>query len=283
MSKRSKNATTARETLKILEQGFYINQRNQQVKLAQIQHQAVAGSVHYRPEMFADVFAKRNTILAAGKTPVVTEVANATTLSAARRLKAEGSAKVLALNFASAKNPGGGFLSGSQAQEESLARASGLYATQQAQFAFYEHHRSGHSCLYSDHVIYSPSVPVFRDDAGTLLAQPWQCHFLTAAAVNAGAVRQNEPQRKNQIIPIMEQRTRMVLAGAIAHGCDALVLGAWGCGVFKNDPFVVAGIFAKILAESPSEGQFRHIDFAVYDPSGTGATLAAFQSQFASA
>lgn len=274
---RQQRAQMGQETLSILESGTYRASDGTLVSIGDALAASTAGTVLHRPADYASLLQVVKTRPARGETAIT--VSSGTTLEAGQSLVGRYE-NVACLNFASAKNPGGGFLSGSQAQEESLARASGLYATQQAQFAFYEHHRSGHSCLYSDHVIYSPSVPVFRDDAGTLLAQPWQCHFLTAAAVNAGAVRQNEPQRKNQIIPVMEQRTRMVLAVAIAHGCQALVLGAWGCGVFKNDPFVVAGIFAKILGEAPFAGQFRYIDFAVYDPSGTGTTLAAFQSQF---
>jgi uncharacterized protein (TIGR02452 family) len=275
---RQQRAQMGQETLTILEGGSYWASNGSLVSIGDALAASVAGAVLYRPVDYQSLLKAVEAHPAPGETTIT--VSSGTTLEAGQALVGKYK-NVVCLNFASAKNPGGGFLSGSQAQEESLARASGLYATQQAQFAFYEHHRRGHSCLYSDHIIYSPSVPVFRDDAGTLLAQPWQCQFLTAAAVNAGAVRQNEPERERQIIPVMEQRTRMVVAAAIAHGCQALVLGAWGCGVFKNDPVVVAGIFAKILGETPFAGQFRHIDFAVYDPSGAGATLAAFKEQFA--
>ena len=34
---------------------------------------------------------------------------------------------------------------------------------------------------------------------------------------------------------------------AAHHRCDVLVLGAWGCGVFRNDPDMVAGIFRELL------------------------------------
>lgn len=187
---------------------------------------------------------------------------------------------VACLNFASAKNPGGGFLGGAQAQEESLARASGLYPTLQTQLAYYAYHRAGSSCLYSDHAIYSPGVPVFRDDGGQLLDTAWTCDFITCAAVNAGAVRQNEPQHMGQIVPVMAGRTRMVLAIALVNGCRTLVLGAWGCGVFHNDPATIASVFARVLAEAAFRNRFEHIEFAVHDPTPAGATLAAFKAQF---
>ena len=97
---------------------------------------------------------------------------------------------------------------------------------------------------------------------------------LTAAAVNAGAVRQNEPQHIARFVPAMEQRMRTVLAVA-AQGCDALVLGAWGCGVFRNDPAMIAALFKQVLAEPIVRGRFRHITFAVYDPAPQPATFRA--------
>ena len=94
------------------------------------------------------------------------EVTAETTLAAARRLGGDAACLV----FASARNPGGGFLTGAQAQEESLARASALHSCRQAAPQFYAVHRQQPDLRYSDRVIYSPSVPVFRDDDGTSLA-----------------------------------------------------------------------------------------------------------------
>ena len=144
-----------------------------------------------------------------------------------------GETRVLALNFASAKNPGGGFLKGSQAQEESLARASGLYACINPIQTGYEANRRNASCLYTDHMIYSPDVPVFRDDDDLLLDHPYLVSFLTAPAVNAGEVRLKEPgnvvpDRGGDAVGRMEK----VLSLAVVHGHEVLVLGAWGCGVF---------------------------------------------------
>jgi uncharacterized protein (TIGR02452 family) len=86
----------------------------------------------------------------------------------------------VALNFASATSPGGGFLSGARAQEECLARCSGLYACL-ADNPMYGFHRARRDALYSDYAVYSPDVPVFRseDPAGTLLDEPWLCSFIT--------------------------------------------------------------------------------------------------------
>ena len=88
----------------------------------------------------------------------MTEVTNETSLSAARRMGPDAACLV----FASAKNPGGGFLSGAQAQEESIARSSALYPCQTAAGEFYSFHRRQGDLRYSDRVIYSPHVPVIR-------------------------------------------------------------------------------------------------------------------------
>jgi uncharacterized protein (TIGR02452 family) len=84
--------------------------------------------------------------------------------------------------FASAKNPGGRFLTGAQAREESIARSLALYPCQQAAGTFYDFHRHQRDLRYSDRIIYSPAVPVFRADDGTLLDEPCEVSFLTAAA-----------------------------------------------------------------------------------------------------
>ena len=183
-------------------------------------------------------------------------------------------------NVSCATNPGGGFLLGSQAQEESIARSSGLYLTLQGKPEYYEYHRALDSSLYSNHIIYSPNVPIFRDDDGNLLEQPWSSAFITAAAVNAGAVRKNEPNHISDILPTLQERARMVLAIAAVRGSEALVLGAWGCGVFQNDPLEVANIFANLLKESMFENRFARVEFAVFDTSTSKAAYNAFLETF---
>ena len=173
------------------------------------------------------------------------------------------------LNFASARNPGGGFLSGSQAQDESLARASGLYASISRMTEYYEANRRQRSALYTDHMIDSPRVPVFRDDADRLIDEPWCVSMITAPAANAGAVRSNEPENGPLIAEVMGRRIAYVLALAAHQGHDGLVLGAWGCGVFANDPGEVASLFAdQLLGDGHYAGAFSEIIFAVLDRRG---------------
>lgn len=202
--------------------------------------------------------------------PTTVEVTDESSLAAARRL-GPGTA---CLVFASARNPGGGFLNGAQAQEEAIARSSALYATQTAVPEFYEHHRRDGSLLYSDRIIVSPRVPVFRDDDGALLADPYPVTFLTAAAPNRTAIERNQPAAAGEITATLARRAARVLDVAAAHGSHRLVLGAWGCGVFGNDPAVVATAFAEALAGRP---RFEHVTFAILDPRPGRPVLAAFE------
>ncbi|MEV4483051.1 TIGR02452 family protein [Micromonospora coxensis] len=201
----------------------------------------------------------------------VVEVTDETTLAAARRLTASGDDPVACLNFASAKNPGGGYATGAQAQEESLARSSALVASLRTAPEFHAHHRARRDPLYTDRVVHSPDVPVFRDDAGRLV-EPYRVAFLTAAAPNTGALR--EPA---DLAGVLRRRAARVLGVALAHGHRRLVLGAWGCGVFRNDPAQVAAAFADLLGPGGRyAGAFDLVVFAVPDATNRRPFAAAF-------
>jgi uncharacterized protein (TIGR02452 family) len=275
--KRSERATLARETLEILQHGAYTNRDGQNVDLTASLRACLDGTCLYRPSDFDALLSEVQTLLAQRREHTYLEVTEETTLEAAARLHKSG--RVLCLNFASAKNPGGGFLSGSQAQEESLARSSALYLSAITQNEYYDRNRESESGLYTDHLIYSPQVPVIRDDAGNLLSEPYCADMLTAPAVNAGAVRQNHPQLSDQIRSTMESRLEKVLAVAVKHGAPSLVLGAWGSGVFQNDPEEVADMFHAALTGRFANA-FKHVVFAIYDRSAERGVWHAFQRRF---
>ncbi len=265
----------ARETLAALENGYYEGLTGR-VDFAEAQRAAQAGSYLYRPADAPDLL--RELTWPAGPLAEV-RVQNTTTLEAAAQLAAEFG-RVGVLNFASARNPGGGFLGGSQAQEESQARSSGLYPCL-TQFAKMYSHNSlpTSTALYSDHLIYSLGVPVLRRDDGQWLPRPLLLDIITSPAVNAGALIRNAPHLLPQLGPTMRQRLRLVLAAAARHGVEALVLGAWGCGVFANDPAQVARLFAEALTEPAIRGRFRCIAFAIFDPKPPHAVLRAFENE----
>jgi uncharacterized protein (TIGR02452 family) len=254
----------AQDTVATVERGHY-RLAHGEVSLAGSVADAVAGTRLYLPD--EPVGIEANAGQARGGVPAGA-VTNESSLAATRRLGGD----VACLVFASARNPGGGFLNGAQAQEESLARGSALYACLRAAGDFYAYHRAHRDLTYSDRVIYSPRVPVFRDDRGEFLPEPYPVSFLTAAAPNRSAM--STDQRELADIPgVLRRRATRVLRIAAANGHRRLVLGAWGCGVFGNEPAVVADAFADALRACP---WFDEITFAVLDRGSGTPTYTAF-------
>jgi uncharacterized protein (TIGR02452 family) len=199
------------------------------------------------------------------------QVANETTLGASRRL-VESGLRPLALNFANGIHPGGGFLAGARAQEEVLCRSSALFETL-IDDPMYAAHRERPEPDSTDWAILSPDVPVFRADDGTELPEPWSLSVITCAAPYAPDVGQ--PRSGD----LLRRRIDRVLAVARAHGYRALVLGAWGCGAFGNDPRRTARDFRQALEETYS-GAFSNIIFAVTDWSSERRFLGPFRDVF---
>jgi uncharacterized protein (TIGR02452 family) len=251
--------------------------RGEQVSIAAALDLAKAGSAHYSSARLEQLCqAPRQGAAKATRF----EVRNESTLAAARRIAGAGHADPLCLNFASAKNPGGGFLGGSEAQEENLAKSSGLYACIAQMTALYDANRALRSCIYNDDMIYSPKVPVFRDDAYAFLDAPYLASFVSAPAVNRGALSRNEPERMGDVEACMLRRIDKLLALALHHGHTELVLGAWGCGVFGNVPADMARWFAALLLHDPRyRNAFERVTFAVLDRRQDG-TFAAFDAVF---
>jgi uncharacterized protein (TIGR02452 family) len=218
------------------------------------------------------------------------EVTGEGSLAAARRL---GGA-VAVLDFASALPqlstsfepggtpiPGGGHLNGAQAQEEALCRGSALYTCLPRAPAFCDHHRAHRDPSCTDRVIHSPAVPVSRNDRGRLLAEPFPAAFLTAAAPNTGVVPRTAPQRAADLPRALAGRAGRVLETAAHHGPRRLVLGAWGCGVFRNDPAEVAGAFRALLGPGGRfAATFTHVVFGVLDRTEGDTVRAAFERAF---
>ncbi|MDF2925813.1 MAG: hypothetical protein K0R57_4727 [Paenibacillaceae bacterium] len=271
----------AKVTLNILEQGFYTNAAGDKIVIQAPVESAIRGSKLYSPDSLPGVKQEAAAGLALTRRAVPTiEVTDESTLAAAKRLvQIQGVENTVCLNFASAKNPGGGFLGGSQAQEESLARSSALYPCISQMEEMYSHNRSLKTCLYSDYMIYSPQVPVFRHDSGELLERPYLVSMITAPAVNAGIVLERELEHVERIKPVMLERIRNILSVAAHHGERALVLGAYGCGVFRNNPGDVAAMFRQVLVNEHYGRLFDRIVFAVLDKSEGQKILNVFKRE----
>ena len=267
---RDEAARLGRETVAILRAGGYTAPSGGFVSLASAVSLARQGTVEYPAEVSIPDPPR-------GSRSTAITVEKNTTLRVARRLAADG--RVAALNFAAARQPGGGFLDGARAQEEGLARSSGLYGCLK-DCEMYDFHEKQRDWMSSNYVIYSPDVPVFRKDKGELLDEPWLLSILTSPAANQAKLKTEDPERLPEIPAAMAERVRKVLGVAAAHGHDQLVLGAWGCGDFGIPSATMAPIFRDAL-RGPFAGVFRVVVFAITDWSDDRHFIGPFEETFA--
>lgn len=271
---------TARQTVAIMEQGYYEIDNKKVAIRDQLEH-SVKESRLLTPEQGA-------ALLQAYQQPNHTpkeelpedycRVWNGSTVDAILKLSAEGKQEIAVLNFASAKNPGGGFLNGAMAQEESLAASSCLYKTLTVHKEYYENNRLCQTMMYTDHAIYSPDVAFFRDGRFQLLAEPVTASVLTLPAVNMGQVRL-KGENVQEAERIMKRRMKLSLAIFAEQKCRHLILGAYGCGVFRNDPKQIAAWWKELL-EMDFSHTFDQIIFAVLDRSSSQSCIRAFEELF---
>ncbi|KAK8883606.1 hypothetical protein M9Y10_042700 [Tritrichomonas musculus] len=191
------------------------------------------------------------------------EIRNESTLRAAYRMKIlENKENVCALSFANAFKPGGGILYGSCAQEETLCRSSALYYSliQEKPSQFYVYHNKNADTLgnaASDCMIYTPDCPTWIVD-NKKLEKPFLTSYITSAAVNNTSDRS-----QNVINEIYEKRIGKIIDCAIENGVKNLVLGAYGCGEFCNDPYEIALLFENCLVGDEKRYYFESISFSI--------------------
>ena len=290
----------ARETLDIMEKGYY-ETHNTSIDIKALQEHSVKESFLLTPEQgrilleqYDNPCPKSKTSAPSSKT--VVRVWNCSTVDAILKLSREldqdasvlvktapipspgNSSPIAVLNFASAKNPGGGFINGAMAQEESLAASSCLYNTLIAHETYYKNNRACNTMMYTNHAIYSPDVVFFRDGAFRLLEQPVTASVLTLPAVNMGQVllKGEDAASAKQA---MRERMKLALAIFASQKCPHLILGAYGCGVFRNDPEDVAAWWQELL-ENHFPDTFRTVIFAVLDKSASRSCIMPFQDIF---
>lgn len=263
---RERSLALAQETLEIVRAGVYRTRSGRIVSIADSVGKACSAKVSISPNTALP------SVPSARFDEMRIQVANESTAAAARRLLDRH--RTIILNFANGLVPGGGFLVGAGAQEESLCRASALFETLRED-EMYEMHLKGNDTGSSDHAILSPNVPFFRDEMWEFLDEPYLLSVLTCAAPMAsrmGRLRAAE---------LLRGRIRRVLAIMAAYRYEGIVLGAWGCGVFGCDPHVAAADFREALF-GPFCGAFREVLFAISDWSPKRRTLGPFREAFES-
>lgn len=270
------NISMLRDTLAILAEGsYYTGGKEVRLKLSPAEMKEISV---YLPEDIRRIDSgSDNTHINRSCVPVGVSCENTDSFALARALAekyhdtAEKDARpVLVLNLANPVNPGGGVRRGARAQEEDLCRKSSLLLSLESSAAsvYYEYNRSLNTYMGSDAVMITPQVEIIRDEYGKLLPESVTVSVMTCAApmLTFGKEGMNEQQYRDMLF----RRISGMLTLAAHLGYTYLVLGAFGCGAFRNDAAVVSDLFCKAMQEFEYGGRklndcFRRIDFAVLD------------------
>jgi uncharacterized protein (TIGR02452 family) len=215
-----------------------------------------------------------------GQASVTAAEFNTATAASSSSSSSSSSSRVCVLNLASDMHPGGGWLKGSLAQEEAICYRSSLY------LSLYKRYYP----LGPTSAIYTPSVVIIRDaygDGHQLITDRQPSELDVVSIVSIAALRRPETTRAQKIIDghiserdvfakpkdreLTKQKMRLTLRVAASHGHTRLVLGALGCGAFKNPSEEVAMCWREVLGESEFQGGwFEHVVFAVLDKGSDG-------------
>lgn len=216
-------------------------------------------------------------------------------LVAAERLVREGYRPAL-LNFASAGHPGGGVETGARAQEETICRRSTLtrsiYSFDQkyaSRYGYPLQPGKGYPVVSDFSAIYSPGVTVFREGLDcTFMEHPYDIAVITCAALNLNgnyAIKLTPDGRMPKAAEdISRNKIRTIFRIGLTYGHDALVLGAFGCGAFKNPPDQMARLFHEVMEEAEFKNKFRLVTFSIIDDHNSrNRNLRAFEKEFGAA
>ena len=210
------------------------------------------------------------------------EVTEEDSLDAAKKNLRYG--KTAVLNFANPHFPGGGVKNGAAAQEETLCRRSNLYpclADSRVQEEFYQYHRKETDYFFSDRLIYTRDVTVFKDGSPVpvlLDAESWFRVDVISCA--APYIAKRRYTNRAALAETFKDRICNILEAAIDNEVQVLVLGAFGCGVFRNPPEIVAGAFREVFGQARYRRAFRRVVFAIRPSTSSCPNLAAFRYEF---
>ncbi len=226
-------------------------------ELSEDTEQAIASGKVY-PEGFK---AEERELKEAGKI-LVEEMSS---FDAARKYISFG--KTAVLNFANPVHPGGGVTNGAMAQEEALCRSSNLYLcliSGNVYGEYYGYHKRADSYSASDRLIYNTDICVFKDDQTNpqyLRKEEWiHVDILTSAApYNSGRYQKSEEELKE----IFTSRIQNILEAAVDNDVQVLILGAFGCGAFRNPPSLVSEVFKEVIETGNYTQKIPYLIFAI--------------------
>ena len=176
---------------------------------------------------------------------------------------------IAVLNFANAVHPGGGVTYGMSAQEEDLCRCSNLYPVLSSKFGVMpKYYKDGleqkeKSNLMNAAIMYSPGIIVLRDDMDNYkmfdVYERFMVDVITCAAPYLNLVSDFSDE---MLMSFHLNKGKAILDVALKNHADVVILGAFGCGAFRNDPTIVAKAYKQLVAEF--DGYFKEIQFAIY-------------------
>lgn len=215
------------------------------------------------------------------------EVEATTTFEAAKKNINLG--KVAVLNFANPHYPGGGVQNGARAQEECLCRSSNLYLCISNQNVFddyYLYNRNIGNKFFSDRLIYTKDVTVFKDDS-TVPKMMSEDEWFNVDVITCAApyIANRRYTNKAALKQLFKSRIKNIFESAIDNDVDVIILGAFGCGAFKNPPELVAKAFHEVIDENDYSSYFKKIVFAIKstnnnDPYSPCPNIMAFELEF---
>ena len=221
-------------------------------------------------------------------TPAEVIVSQRRSFEAAKRYSSE---RVCVLNFASSTHVGGGVTTGAGAQEECLCRCSTLYfaiGDNETKKNFHDTHyrqlKSGRmNSIYNDDCIYSPGITVFKSDTELPKLLPenewYNVDVITCAAPNLNSRYEKIFISDKVLKELHKKRAKWILDIAVSEGEDVIILGAFGCGAFRNPPDIVAQAYREVIDDYKYDS--KTIEFAVYCPPQQGSSnYHAFQRAF---
>ena len=200
------------------------------------------------------------------------EVVNADCIAEGMRLVDLGYNPAV-LNMASRRNPGGAVISGAGAQEETIFRRSNLFRSlyQFATFAT----MYGVQPLPQQYPldrnyggVYTPYVSIFREDEKSgykLMQQPRHLAFISVAGMNRPDIDERTGMIVDRLVEPIKNKIRTIYRIGLQQGHDSLVLGALGCGAFRNPPAHIARLFREVLAEEEFANKYKLIVFAILE------------------
>lgn len=253
-------------------------ERSQTGELKEFTERAISSNCLYKENFSSPDCGRQNYAYSAAEKILV--VPDSTFAAAQKNIRY---GKTAVLNFANPQYPGGGASKGAVAQEECLCRCSNLYLCLSAPNIFedyYFYHKKYANHLFSDRLIYTKDVVVFKDESEVPALLPRDEWFfvdvITCAAPYIAKINIDNASLKS----LFKSRIKNIFEAAIDNKVEVIILGAFGCGAFKNPPEVVAEAFHEVIDENGYADNFKKIVFAIKCNPNNTKNLDVFQEKF---